>query len=182
MHFQLPTALALPAVLILGANSAATAGVPARLSEGSLAPEFTRNDTRGGLFSLRGLHGRIVLIDFWASWCTPCLLEIPDLIQLQRQFGPLGLRIVGISMDESEARLRRAMGRYPFNYRVVVGDPKLAELYGGIYGLPTQFLVGPDGRVLHAWTEEVSPFVLKGAIRDAMRPPLNRPATRSELR
>src|SRR5438132_1657241 len=121
---RIVSACALLMVLVFDTISTSVADIPAGLVEGASAPEFVRHDTQGRIFRLSDLRGKVVLVDFWASWCTPCLLEIPHLIRLQEQYGPKGLRIVGISMDESRPALRRAMARFTFNYPVVGGDAK----------------------------------------------------------
>ena len=102
-------------------------------------------------------HERPVVIDFWASWCPPCIIAIPNLGRLQDQYGKRGFQVVGVSMDDSADTTRETMARIPFKYPVVQGDAKFGNLYGGVLGLPLQYLVGRDGKILAIWSGEV-PF------------------------
>src|SRR5258705_3855591 len=74
---------------------------PLKLKVGDLAPQFVRRDLQGHLFDLKAQRGKIVLIDFWASWCPPCILAIPHFGQLQKKYSGRGLQVVGVSMDDS---------------------------------------------------------------------------------
>jgi peroxiredoxin len=147
---------------------AAGAPAPAKLSPGSLAPQFSRLDLAGKRVDLHALRGKVVLIDFWASWCAPCIVEIPHLIDLQKRYASRGLEVVGVSLDDSVAPLKTITRRFAFNYPVLLGDAKFGNLYGGILGLPVQFLVGRDGKILRIWTGEVAPAVLEKALKAAM--------------
>jgi peroxiredoxin len=157
--------LALPPAL------AATAAVkaPVKLKVGDLAPQFTRGDLQGHLFDLKAQRGKIVLIDFWASWCPPCILEIPHLGQLQKQYGGRGFQVVGVSMDDSTDTTKETMQKIAFNYPVVLGDAKFGNLYGGVLGLPLQFLVGADGKILAIWSGELPTTTLNKVIAVALK-------------
>jgi thiol-disulfide isomerase/thioredoxin len=150
---------------------AATAAVnaPVKLKVGDLAPQFARDDIQGHHFDLRAQHGKIVLIDFWASWCPPCIVEIPHLDQLQKQYGGRGFQAVGVSMDDSADTTKATMRKIPFNYPVVLGDAKFGNLYGGVLGLPLQFLVGADGKILAIWSGELPTTTLDKAIAAALK-------------
>jgi peroxiredoxin len=145
----------------------ATIKAPVKLKAGDAAPQFVRNDLAGKPFDLRRQRGKVVLIDFWASWCAPCMEEIPHLSQLQKQDGGRGLQIVGIAMDDSAAVTRATMQKTAFTYPVVSGDAKFGNLYGGVLGLPLQMLVGRDGKILVIWNE-VAPAVLDKAVTAAL--------------
>ena len=155
--------LALPPAL------AATAPVSVKLKVGDLAPQFARDDLQGHPFDLKAQRGKIVLIDFWASWCPPCIVEIPHLAQLQKQYGGRGFQVVGVSMDDSAAITRATMRKIPFNYPVVLGDAKFGNLYGGVLGLPLQYLVGADGKILAIWSGELPPAKLDKGIAAALK-------------
>ena len=118
---------------------------------GAMAPQFVRPDFKGAPVDLHALRGaKVVLIDFWASWCPPCMVEIPHLIDLQKRYGGRGLAVVGI-LDGRSPRpaAKEVASRYPFNYPLVMGyTPSSASLYGGVLGLPVLFLIGRDGKVL----------------------------------
>ena len=125
-------------------------------------------DIDGKDTTLAAYKGKVVLIDFWASWCAPCIIEIPHLNALQKQFGPKGFQVVGIAMDDSEAVTRQTMQKYPFAYPVVLGDAKFGNLYGGVLGLPLKYLVGADGKILAIWSGEIAPATIDKGVREAV--------------
>jgi len=114
---------------------------------GATAPEFSRRDLAGKELDLSSLRGNVVLLNFWATWCSPCLSEVPRFAQWQQTFGAQGLRVVGISMDDEEAPVREAYAKFKLSYAVAMGDRRLAEAYGGIYGLPLTLLIDRDGTI-----------------------------------
>lgn len=111
------------------------------------APAFTVTDIKGQRLSLDSFRGKVVLLNFWATWCGPCRDEIPSFVQLQQKYGSQGFQILGISMDDSPAPVGPFYQQFHMNYPVAMGNAKLGALYGGIYGLPTNFLIGRDGRI-----------------------------------
>ncbi len=124
------------------------------------APEFTLTSLSGEDIDLRDYRGKVVLLDFWATWCGPCRIEIPGFVQLQNKYGSQGFAIIGVSMDDGPAPVRKFYQAFHMNYPVVMGTNKLGELYGGILGLPTSFLIGRDGRIYakHVGLTDVSVF------------------------
>jgi thiol-disulfide isomerase/thioredoxin len=161
--------LALPLMPRMALASGAPAKAPVKLKVGDLAPQFVRSDLQGHPFDLKAQRGKIVLIDFWASWCPPCIVEIPHLNQLQKQYGPRGFQVVGIAMDDTAATTRKTMKKIPFNYPVVSGDAKFGNLYGGVLGLPLQYLAGADGKILAIWSGELPPAALDKALTAALK-------------
>ncbi|MGH9357624.1 MAG: TlpA family protein disulfide reductase [Terriglobia bacterium] len=123
------------------ANQSASAG------QNPLAPQFSLTDVFGHKLSLADYRGKVVLLDFWATWCGPCRMEIPGFIQMQRQYGSEGFQVIGISMDDSVPPVLAFYKQFNMNYPVAMGNSQLAGLYGGIIGLPTTFLIGRDGRI-----------------------------------
>jgi peroxiredoxin len=111
------------------------------------APEFTRTDFKGGKIDLASFRGKVVLLDFWATWCASCQVEMPSFVQWQRDYGPRGLQVIGISMDDDPALARRIATKFRLNYPVAMGDEKLGELYGGVLGLPLTYLIDRNGIV-----------------------------------
>jgi len=111
------------------------------------APEFKRRDLNGQTLDLARYRGKVVLLNFWATWCAPCQLEMPVFAAWQRQYGPRGLQVVGISMDDDPALARRSVARLQLNYEIAMGDERLGALYGGVMGLPTTFLIDRNGVV-----------------------------------
>ena len=112
---------------------------------GQLAPEFSLKDLNGRTLALADYRGKVVLLNFWATWCEPCRQEIPQFTQLQNSNSKL--QILGISLDDSEEPVRTFYKDFKMNYPVAVGDAALATRYGGVLGLPITFLIGCDGRI-----------------------------------
>ena len=109
------------------------------------APVFVRTDLNNRKLDLRAYRGKVVLLDFWASWCAPCQVEMPRFMAWQRQYGPRGLQVIGISMDDDPAAARKVVEKLKLNYPVAMGDVKLGESYGGVLGLPLTFLIDRHG-------------------------------------
>ncbi|HET7890115.1 MAG TPA: redoxin domain-containing protein [Candidatus Sulfotelmatobacter sp.] len=113
----------------------------------TFAPDFTLPQLNGQELRLSAYRGKVVLLDFWASWCEPCRVETPHLIELQQKYGERGLQIIGVSMDDSSDPARAFYQQFHMNYPVVMGNAKTGELYGGVLGLPIAFLIDREGRV-----------------------------------
>jgi len=111
------------------------------------APAFSLTSLSGDKVNLQDYRGKVVLLDFWATWCGPCRIEIPGFVELQKKYGSQGFAIIGVSMDDGPAPVRRFYQDFHMNYPVAMGTDQLGELYGGILGLPTSFLIGRDGRI-----------------------------------
>lgn len=111
------------------------------------APEFVRRDLDGGKVELARLRGKVVLLNFWATWCAPCEAEIPVFSRWQREYAAQGLQVIGISMDDGEAPVKRLVGRLKPDYPIAMGDAKLGERYGGVLGLPLTYLIDRKGVV-----------------------------------
>jgi thiol-disulfide isomerase/thioredoxin len=133
-------------IYVLGRPSRSANRRPAR-AELSLAPDFSLPDLKGGHLKLSAYRGRVVFLDFWATWCDPCREEIQHFIELQNKYGAQGLQIIGISMDDDPEPVRDYYQRFKMNYPVVMGNAKIGELYGGVLGLPIAFVIGRDGRI-----------------------------------
>ncbi len=112
-----------------------------------VAPEFSLPDLNGQTLNLSAYKGKVVLVDFWATWCAPCRKEIPRFVELQKQYGDQGFQIVGISMDDSAGPVKDFYKEFNLNYPVVMGDEKTSDAYGGVLGLPVNIVVGRDGRI-----------------------------------
>jgi thiol-disulfide isomerase/thioredoxin len=111
-------------------------------------PPFLVNDLNGEIVSTAQLHGKVVIVNFWATWCPPCQEEIPEMMELQKEFQGK-LQIIGVSMDDGPAEgVKEFADKIGMNYPVVMGSDALSEEYGGIPALPTSFVVDPEGRVV----------------------------------
>jgi thiol-disulfide isomerase/thioredoxin len=124
------------------------------------APAIELVDLDGAPLSLAALRGKVVLIDFWATWCGPCRDEVPQLIELQRTYEPRGVQLVGIAMDDDAEPVRDFIRVQPPNYPIVIGDAELGERFGGVLGLPVKFLIDRDGRVAGQHAGAVDPAAL----------------------
>jgi cytochrome c biogenesis protein CcmG/thiol:disulfide interchange protein DsbE len=109
------------------------------------APAFTRKDLDGRPITLAKYRGKVVLLNFWATWCGPCLVEMPQFAQWQRERP--NLEVIGVSMDDAPGPVLRARRKFGLPYPVVMGDAKLGRLYGGVYGLPVTLLIDKQGIV-----------------------------------
>jgi cytochrome c biogenesis protein CcmG/thiol:disulfide interchange protein DsbE len=139
-----------------------------KLTPGMIAPPFSRIGFDGKSVDLAGFKGKVVLIDFWASWCAPCVIAIPHFRDLQARLRGRGFRVIGISMDDSASEARAAATRLGVNYPVVMGDAKLAIAYGGILGLPVEMLVGRDGRIVSIWHGETPPAIIENVAKASL--------------
>jgi len=111
------------------------------------APDFAIPDLDGKPLALTNYRGKVVLLDFWATWCTPCREEIPHFVELQEKYREQGLQVIGISMDDDAKPVREFYQKFRMNYPVALGTTQVAEAYGGVLGLPILFLIGRDGRI-----------------------------------
>ena len=133
--------------------------------EGPLVPDFVLKDIQGNNFRMADLKGKVVILDFWATWCHPCTIEIPWFIDLYDRYGPEGLEIVGVAMDDEGLQVVKPFAkRYKMNYRVLLGNDAVAELFGGVWGLPTTFIIDREGRIRDKHEGLVSRSVFEEAV------------------
>lgn len=112
-----------------------------------LAPNLALTDLNGTVLDTSSLKGKIVVVNFWAAWCTPCTHEVPQFISLQRKYESQGVQVIGISIDDSESELRDFYHKFGMNYPVIAGSQQIAQAYGGILGLPTTLIIDRDGTI-----------------------------------
>lgn len=126
--------------------------VPAAQQESVMAPDFTLPTTDGKSFKLSSLKGKVVIIDFWATWCPPCRKGIPDLIELKKKYGKKGFEVVGVSVDtQTRPDVVPFMKEYGINYPIVYGNQSVTQQYGGIESIPTTFVVDKKGKVIGSY-------------------------------
>ena len=114
---------------------------------GKPAPDVELPDLSGAKLRLRDLKDKVLLVNFWATWCAPCEIEIPWFNDFDQKYREQGLEIVGISLDEEGPEVvKRFVAKKKMTYKVVMGDDKAAEAFGGVIGLPTTFLVDRNGK------------------------------------
>ena len=116
---------------------------------GKPAPDFELETLDGKKFKLSDLRGKAVLLNFWATWCGPCKIEMPWLVEFQKHYQSQGFEVVGVAMEDTKkeeiAAFAKEMG---VNYTVMRGKEAIGEAYGGLPGLPTTFYIGRDGRIV----------------------------------
>ena len=116
---------------------------------GKPAPDFTLESLEGKNIQLSGYKGQAVLLNFWATWCGPCKIEMPWFVELQKEYGPQGLQIVGVAMDDASkediAKFVKEMG---VNYPILIGKEAVGQQYGGVNVLPTTFFIDRDGKIV----------------------------------
>jgi thiol-disulfide isomerase/thioredoxin len=113
------------------------------------APDFSLESLDGKTTHLSDFRGKAVLLNFWATWCAPCKIEMPWFIDLQKQYAGQGLQIVGVAMDDASkediASFAKDMG---VNYPILIGKESVGQEYGGVNGLPESFLIARDGHIV----------------------------------
>jgi thiol-disulfide isomerase/thioredoxin len=109
--------------------------------------DFVLKDEHDLPVKLADYKGKVVIVNFWATWCGPCKMEIPDFVKLYAQYKEKGLVIVGISIDDSPEQLQAFMREYHMNYPVVQMRPEVEDAWGPFYGYPTSFIVARDGSI-----------------------------------
>ncbi len=114
------------------------------------AADFTLKDANGNSIKLSDYRGKVVLLNFWATWCGPCQLEIPWFIEFQQQYKSKGLQVLGVSMDDDGwAAVKPYIAQHKINYPIVLGNDSVSQLYGGIDSLPTTFIIDREGRIAY---------------------------------
>ena len=112
---------------------------------GQPAPEFTLTDLEGKTVSLSDFKGKVVILDFWATWCGPCVVEIPYFIKLQEEFGEKGFTMLGVSTDDGMDVVKKFVEEHQVNYPILMADGNVKALYGGIQSIPTTFVLDKEG-------------------------------------
>jgi peroxiredoxin len=134
--------------------------------KGDVAPDFSLQSLDGKTVHLSDYRGRAVLLNFWATWCAPCKIEMPWFVELQKQYGPVGLQIIGVAMDDASpkdiAAFAKEMG---VNYPVLIGKESVGDAYGGVQFLPESFYIDRNGKVL----DKVFGLKGRGEIEDGIR-------------
>ena len=115
-------------------------------------PDFTLSSHTGKSYSIRSLEGKVVLINFWATWCGPCRMEIPELNEMQKKYGEDNFIVLGLSISDTEKALLDFSKLYSVDYPLLFGTPQEIEKilieYGGVYAVPTSILVNKKGEII----------------------------------
>lgn len=142
------------------------------------APELTLKDLDGQNVSLSEYKGKVVLVNFWATWCEPCRVEIPELIELHHKYGPRGFVLLGIALDEegksvvapfvTKERFDVNGQKLPMDYKILIGNDDAADKFGGLFGYPTSILISRDGRQVKRITGMISADEMTKAIESLL--------------
>jgi len=137
------------------------------------APAFQLNDLNGKPISLAEAKGKIVLLNFWATWCGPCRAEIPDLVDLQKRYADK-FEIIALVTDEDDPdEVRRFVLQSGINYRVAMSSDEVRRDYGGIAALPTSFVIDPQGRIVQKHVGLNDPSIYELEVRAMLGQPVD---------
>jgi thiol-disulfide isomerase/thioredoxin len=141
-------------------------------------PELTLKDLDGKDVSLSEYKGKVVLVNFWATWCEPCRVEIPWLIEMQQKYGPKGFVLLGIALDEEgksvvapfvgKERFDVNGQKLPMSYKILIGNDEAADKFGGLFGYPTSILISRDGKQIKRVTGMISEDEMNKAIESQL--------------
>ena len=150
-----------------------------RITRSTVAPDFSLESLEGKTMRLSDFRGKAVLLNFWATWCGPCKIEMPWFVELQQKYGSQGLQVVGVAMDDASkediAKFAKDMG---VNYPVLIGKEAVGDSYGGIPALPETFFIGRDGKVV----DKILGLRGKTEIEDAIKKALSTQPTATQAR
>ena len=141
-------------VFLLSLGCTSEAGAPGQSSQDRpgdrvKAPDFRLTDLQGNKFSLGDLKGKVVFLDFWATWCPPCVVSVPAVKDLEGDYE--GLAVVSISLDESEDAVRRFAERHGMTSRIALAGKSGIDARYGIEGIPSFFIIDREGKVVRGW-------------------------------
>ena len=156
-------------------NSLMIAGVLAVSGLLSLSAGELKPGTKAPVWILKGLDdkdvkstdysGKVVVLNFWATWCPPCVAEIPDFIEIQNELGGKGLTFVGVSLDQSPAPVKKYVKRTKVNYPVVMGDSEVVKDFGNISGIPTTYVIDKGGVIRMSHVGKISKKKLLASVK-----------------
>jgi peroxiredoxin len=144
------------------------------------APDFTLKDSAGKNVKLSDFRGKVVLLNFWATWCGPCKIEIPWFIDFEKSYKDRDFTVLGVSLDdEGWTVVKPFIAERKINYPVVVGTEETSQQYGGVDALPTTFVIDRDGRIASVHQGLVSKSEYENEIRDLLDKDASKNTTRA---
>ena len=133
------------------------------------APDFALPSLDGKTLKLSDFHGKAVLLNFWATWCEPCKVEMPWFVDLQKKYGPQGFQVVGVAMDDAAPKeIAEFAQKMSVNYPIVIGKEEVGTQYGGVQYLPSTFYISRDGKVMDRVFGLVSRSEIEANIQKAL--------------
>lgn len=164
--------LTLPTLLNGSASDETAADVASEMSAapackavGRANLNFRLKDMHGKTVNLADYKGKVVLLNFWATWCGPCKVEIPEFVRAYAANKDKGFVILGVSIDDTAEQLKEFAAQYKVNYPLLLNDEKLEEAYGPIYGVPVSIFIGRDGSICRKHMGEVKKEVLERELK-----------------
>ena len=147
-------------------GTSGTAAAPAGNGEtGTMAPGYELADLTGKAVSSKEFAGKVVILDFWATWCPPCREEIPHFVQLQSKYRDQGLVIVGLALDAGGAKdVAPFAEEHNVNYPILIGNDDVAKSYGGVNAIPTTFVIDRQGKIVKRFVGFTPPEVFEQTI------------------
>lgn len=136
----------------------------------NVAPDFTLPDINNKSVSLSDFSGRVIILDFWATWCGSCVKEIPHFVELYNTYKEKGLVIIGIDVDTDEgaAMLKSFASKHGITYPILLGNKNVADLYGGIKGIPTSFIIDRNQKIVQTYVGYRDKSTFENAIKDLL--------------
>jgi thiol-disulfide isomerase/thioredoxin len=177
-------ALAVGLMLYTGSqmqSSSTGPATPGRLSGGNVrgltAPDFELQRLDGTTLKLSSLRGKAVVLNFWATWCGPCKIEMPWLTEYQKQYRPQGVEVIGIAMDENTDKVGDFVKEIGADYTILLGTEAVGDAYGGVQFLPATFYIDREGKVVDRVFGLVSKSEIEDNIKRSLGTPMSAPAT-----
>ncbi len=169
-------ALAVGLMLYTGSRMQSSTSAPAdpvRLSgdvKGLKAPDFELQRLDGSKLKLSSLRGKAVVLNFWATWCGPCKIEMPWLAEFQKQYGPQGVEVIGVAMDDNTGKVGEFVKEVGAEYTILLGTEAVGDAYGGVQFLPATFYIDREGKVVDRVFGLVSRSEIEDNIKLALGP------------
>lgn len=149
--------------LMLGACAKSSA-----IEIGETAPDFTLTDLNGNKVSLSQFSGKVIILDFFASWCPPCRQEIPDFIELQKSYEDKGFTMVGVAL-ENVKEAKEFAAKTGINYPVLIDDGKVSAQYGPVRSIPTTFVIGKDSKITKLYIGYRAKDIFENDIKELLK-------------
>ncbi len=148
-------------------NHALEAAAP--VQNGKPAPDFTLQDINGVTHRLSDYRGKVVMLNFWATWCPPCIKEVPEYSELQTEYGPQGLQVLGIALDdEGLSRVKPWVAKHTVDYPILLPDSKVTAAYGDMASIPVTFIIDRKGIIRTSYVGIRKKDVVEGIIKPVL--------------